>query len=238
MGGACFWRRRLSLLLLLLLLLFHLPMWLCMHRSWRRVRVRDIGHRDKVHRAGWVSPTLRVVLCPCLHILIWVCCIWVIDEWRARHGLLRLLLCMGMYLGLRGLCLWLGLRLRLGLGLLLRYHTLCLRLCLNGYLRLNVVQLWLGLSVKLRLELDLGLLLALKLSRRLSLSRPWLREGFCLLRRLLMIVRCPLVVRCWIWLHVCRLGLGLRGLLHWLRLNLYLMLGLRLGLRLRLWSSI
>lgn len=128
---------------------------------------------------------------------------------------------------------------RLRLGLLLRYHTLCLRLCLNGYQGLRMVQLWLGLSVKLRLELDLGLWLALKLTRGLRLRRHRSREGFCLLGRLLlMIVRCVLVVRCRIWLHVCRLGLGLRGLLHRLGLSLYLRSELRLGLRQRLWSSI
>jgi len=181
---------------------------------------------------------LRVVLCPRVHVLIWVRCSWVKDEWRARHGLLllRLPLCMGMCFGLWGLCLWLRLRLRLKLGLLLQSHALRLRLCLNGYPRLSMVQLWFKLSVNLRLELDLGLLLlALRLPRGLSLSRRRSREGFGLLGRLLVIVGC---FRCWIWLHVCRLGLRLRGLLHRLRRGLYLRLRLRLGRQLWLWSTI
>ena len=221
------------MLLLLLPLFFHLlPLWVGMHRrGGRRARVSDTRHRDEVHRAGWVGPALRVVLCPRLHVLIWVCCTRVVDEWWARHGLLlRLRLCVGMCLSLRELCLWLGLHLRLwlslGLLLLLWYHALCLRLGLNGCLRLSMLQL----SVMLRL--------ALRLSRGLSLGNCLPRGGFCLLWWLLMIVRSPLVVRRRIWLHVCCLRLRLWGLLHWLRLSLYLKLRLRLRLRLRLWSSI
>ena len=68
-----------------------------------------------------------------MHILIWVCCSWVKDKWRACHGLL---LRLRLYMGLWGLCLWLslrlGLRLRLLLLLLQWYRALRLRLCLDG----------------------------------------------------------------------------------------------------------
>lgn len=118
--------------MLLLMMWFVLLLLLFVHvvlgRGRRSARVSDTGHRDKVHRASRVRPALRVVLCPCLHVLVGVCAGWVIDERRARHGalLLRLRLRLGMCLRLWRLRL---LRLRVRL-LLLRYHAL--RLCLYG----------------------------------------------------------------------------------------------------------
>ena len=86
--------------------------WFCGGRLRGR-GVCDAGHRDEVYRASGVRATLRIVLCPRLHVLVRVRRIRVEHKRRACHYLLLLL---RFWLGLRlRLRLRLGLNLRLGL---------------------------------------------------------------------------------------------------------------------------
>jgi len=110
----------LILLLLLLLLLLLMMMWLLLLSfCWlcggrlRGRRVCDTRHRDEVHRASGVRATLRIVLCPRLHVLVRVRRVRVEHKRRACHYLLLLLLRFWLGLGLR---LRSRLNLRLGLG--------------------------------------------------------------------------------------------------------------------------
>ena len=106
------------LLLLLLLLMWMLLLsfrWWCGGWLWG-TRVCDSRHRDEVHRASGVRATLRIVLCPRLHVRVRVRRIRVEHIRRACHYLLLLLLIrLGLGLGLRlRLCLGLGGRINNG----------------------------------------------------------------------------------------------------------------------------
>jgi hypothetical protein len=90
-----------SCLFLLLLSSPWLLSWqLSLQRGNRWTRVLNAGHGDEVHGASGICPTLGVVLCPRLYILVWVRRRWVENERRARDDLLLCcLLRLRVYLG-------------------------------------------------------------------------------------------------------------------------------------------